>query len=144
MHYSCGNFAFQRGERHLLPATLLWIRTARSPLLVFLAPAAVVLFARMLLSVLLLLLTLFCTGFTCERRFIVRSCTCACEIARVIPLSSFSSALPNSASARATSSRRPVLASHHLPCVTKGLVGTIWNSTLCSLHVFFLNVYLYC
>ena len=123
-----------------MPATLLRIRTARSPLDVFLAPAAAVLLARMLSLLLLLLFTLFYIGFACERRFVVRSCTCACEIAGVIPLSSFSFALPNSAFARVTSSRHPVLASHHLPRVTKGLVGMICNSTLCSLHIFFLYV----
>ena len=140
MHYSCGNFAFQRGEQRLLPATLVRIRTARSPLVVFLAPTAAVLLARMLSSLLLLSLTLFCTGFACECRFVIRSCTCACEIAGVISLSSFSFALPNSTFAEATSSRCPVLASHHLPHVTKGLVGTLHMGTLCYLHVFFLYV----
>ena len=143
-HYSCGNFGFRRGERQLLPATLLRSERPALPFSCFSRPATAVLLARMLSSVLLLSLTLLCTGFSCERRFLLRTCTCACEIAGVTPLSSFSCTLPNPASTRATSSRRLVLASHNLPRVIEGLAGTIRNSTLYSLHVFFLYVYLYC
>ena len=63
--------------------------------------------------------------------------TSACQIAGVIPLSSFSFTLSNSASVIVTSSRCPVLASHHLPCITKNIAGTLCMGTLCSLHVFF-------